>query len=166
MAQISRGVGAGEGIVGGQAWECETKVTLGRYQRAKTGALFVAATCAGAIAAGQSPARWQRLGECLGEAYQVADDIRDVVGDAQALGKPTGQDAQHHRPSAAVDLGLAGALAYFRDLMQQAVDSVPACASRDAMRRLVMHESERLVPQAACDRVLQRGAELRAQGVV
>lgn len=155
LAAISDGVGAPDGIVAGQAWECESRVDLGQYQRAKTGALFVASTCAGAIAAGADPAQWLRLGECLGEAYQVADDIRDVLGDAGQLGKPTGQDAHHHRPSAASDLGLRGALQHFGTLMQQAVDAVPDCPSRQAMRGLVLQESERLVPASARSRVLQ-----------
>ncbi|MEY4711143.1 MAG: hypothetical protein RIS88_593 [Pseudomonadota bacterium] len=166
IGAIGRGVGAQEGIVGGQAWECEPKVELSRYQRAKTGALFVAATCGGALAAGAPAAPWQRLGECLGEAYQVADDIRDVMGDAEQLGKPVGQDAQHGRPSAAAELGLVGALHYFRQLMQQAVDSVPDCASRTAMRKLVIREAERLVPQGACDQVMQGQAPLRELVVV
>ncbi len=160
IGAVGRGVGAQEGIVGGQAWECEPRVDLGRYQRAKTGALFVASTCGGAIAAGAPAAPWQRLGDCLGEAYQVADDIRDVMGDAEQLGKPVGQDAQHGRPSAAAELGLVGALHRFRQLMQQAVDAVPACACRTAMRHLVLRESERLVPQVACDRVMQGHAPL------
>ena len=155
MGVVARGVGTSEGIVGGQAWECEPRVDLGRYQRAKTGALFVASTCAGALAAGQSATPWQRLGECLGEAYQVADDIRDVMGDALHLGKPVGQDAHHGRPSAAADLGLAGAVQYFQGLMQEAVDAVPDCESRDALRRLVRGESERLVPAVACERALR-----------
>ncbi len=166
LSVVCRGVGAQEGIVGGQAWECEPRAELRRYQRAKTGALFVAATTAGALAAGQAPAPWQPLGEYLGEAYQVADDIRDVLGDAAELGKPVGQDAHHARPSAAADLGLVGAVTYFRELMQQAVDSVPACPSREAMRRLVHLESERLVPAVACEQVMQRGREARARGVV
>jgi geranylgeranyl diphosphate synthase type II len=160
LGAVGRGVGAQEGIVGGQAWECEPRVELGRYQRAKTGALFVASTCGGAIAAGAPAAPWQRLGDCLGEAYQVADDIRDVMGDAAQLGKPVGQDAHHGRPSAAAELGLVGALHRFRQLMQEAVDSVPACTSRTAMRHLVLRESERLVPQVACDRVMQGHAPL------
>ncbi len=160
VGAIGRGVGAQEGIVGGQAWECEPRVDLGRYQRAKTGALFVASTCGGAIAAGAPPAPWQRLGDCLGEAYQVADDIRDVMGDAEQLGKPVGQDAQHGRPSAAAELGLIGALHRFRQLMQEAVNAVPECTSRKAMRHLVLRESERLVPQVACDRVMQGHAPL------
>ncbi|MFM8610975.1 MAG: polyprenyl synthetase family protein [Burkholderiaceae bacterium] len=162
LGVVSDGVGAPDGIVAGQAWECESRVDLGRYQRAKTGALFVASTCAGALAAGADPQGWRRLGDCLGEADQVADDIRDVMGDAAQLGKPVGQDQHHGRPSAAADLGLVGALDYFRDLMQQAVDSVPECAARGAMRALVLHESERLVPQAAREQLLRTAAHAAA----
>jgi len=162
ISTISDGVGAPDGIVAGQAWECETKVALSQYQRAKTGALFVAATCGGAQAAGVDPAPWRALGEALGEAYQVADDIRDVMGQAETLGKPVGQDAQHDRPSAAADLGLAGALAYFQKLMDAAVKSVPACANRQAMQQLVRMESERLVPQSAYEQI-QRHVSVKEQ---
>lgn len=154
------GTGAPDGIVAGQAWECENRVDLGQYQRAKTGALFVASTCAGAQAAGADPEGWRALGECLGEAYQVADDIRDVLMQADELGKPAGQDAQHGRPSAAANLGLVGAIDHFHGLMQAAIDSVPECLSRRAMRQLVLHESRRLIPQSTCDRIeLQRTAD-------
>ena len=155
---ISEGVGAPDGIVAGQAWECESRVELSQYQRAKTGALFVAATCGGALAAGVDPQPWRKLGDTLGEAYQVADDIRDVMMQADQLGKPAGQDAHHGRPSAAADLGLVGALDYFNNLMQTAVDSVPACESRAAMRQLVLQESERLVPPSACEMISRQHA--------
>jgi len=57
IGAVGRGVGAQAGIVGGQAWECEPRVDLGRYQRAKTGALFVASTCGGAIAVARRSSR-------------------------------------------------------------------------------------------------------------
>ena len=144
-------MGAPDGIVAGQAWECETRVELSQYQRAKTGALFVASTCAGALAAGVDPQPWHKLGDTLGEAYQVADDIRDVVGQAEELGKPTGQDAQHGRPSVALELGLGGAISYFENLIDRAVDSVPQVTSGDALRKIVRQESERLVPSSICN---------------
>ena len=155
---LGEGVGAPSGIVAGQAWECETRADLGQYQRAKTGALFVAATCSGALSAGADPQPWRALGECLGEAYQVADDIRDVIGQAEALGKPVGQDLQHSRPSAATDLGLSGAIAHFESLVQATVDSVPECAAASALRQLVRLESERLVPREACEKYRQSPA--------
>ena len=155
---LGEGVGAPSGIVAGQAWECETRADLSQYQRAKTGALFVAATCSGALSAGADPQPWRALGECLGEAYQVADDIRDVIGQAEALGKPVGQDLHHSRPSAATDLGLSGAIAHFESLVQATVDSVPECAAASALRQLVRLESERLVPREACEKYRQSPA--------
>ena len=116
----------------------------------ETGALFVAATCAGAESAGADPMPWRALGDCLGEAYQVADDIRDVIGQSAELGKPTGQDAQHGRPSVAHELGLSGAIGYFENLIDRAVDAVPQVASADKLRQIVRMESERLVPSSIC----------------
>ena len=148
---IGNGVGMPFGIVAGQAWECESKVSLSDYQRAKTGALFVAATAAGALAAGTDPTPWRALGDWLGEAYQVADDIRDVMADPQLLGKPVGQDLALGRPSAAIDLGLAGAIEHFEALVQAAVNAVPEGSKFEVMRQLVRLEAERLVPRSACD---------------
>jgi geranylgeranyl diphosphate synthase type II len=47
---------------------------------------------------------------------------------------------------------LGGAIAHFEGLIQEAVNAVPECASREAMRALVRQESERLVPREACDK--------------
>ena len=82
LSTIAQSVGSPNGIVAGQAWECEAAVPLTDYQRAKTGALFVAATVAGAAAAGAAAEPWRMLGEKLGEAYQVADDLRDILCDS------------------------------------------------------------------------------------
>jgi geranylgeranyl diphosphate synthase type II len=147
MNLLSQGVGVPHGIVAGQAWECESKVDLWKYQRAKTGSLFTAATCMGAVAAGASPAPWLVLGESLGDAYQIADDIRDVIGQVELIGKPVGQDAELGRPSAAQVLGLEGANAEFKRLIDQAAKSVPDCSGRDILRAMIFKESERLVPQ-------------------
>ena len=151
MDNMTSGVGLPNGIVAGQAWECESSADLGQYQRAKTGALFVSATCAGALSCGREPEPWTPLGAYLGEAYQVADDIRDVIADAATLGKPAGQDALHTRPSSAQALGLDGAIAYFDHLMDQATSSIPACSCRDMLRQLVQLEAERLVPKVLCE---------------
>ena len=91
---------------------------LADYQRAKTGALFVAATRAGAAAAGVDAEPWRMLGDKLGEAYQVADDLRDVLCDADELGKPIGQDAVRLRPNAAAQLGVGGAKARLEELVE------------------------------------------------
>jgi len=151
MDNLSRGVGLPGGIVAGQAWECETAADLAQYQRSKTGALFVSATCAGAIASGRACEPWAPLGAFLGEAYQVADDIRDVLGDVASLGKPVGQDTLNDRPSSAQAMGLEGAIAHFDALIKQAGDAIPDCTHRDMLGQLVLMESERLVPKSMCE---------------
>jgi geranylgeranyl diphosphate synthase, type II len=147
---LSAAVGPPHGIVAGQAWECESKADLTRYQREKTGALFTAATVGGAIAAGADPRAWQRLGDAIGEAYQVADDIRDVLLDVTELGKPAGQDLTHDRPSSARELGLEGAVAYFDGLIAEAVASIPACRGATKLRELVLAQARRLLPDEHC----------------
>jgi geranylgeranyl diphosphate synthase type II len=147
LATLASGVGMPFGIAAGQGWECEARPVLRDYQRAKTGALFAAATAAGAEAAGQDAGRWRALGEWLGEAYQVADDIRDVIADPLQLGKPVGRDAALGRPSAAIEQGLGGALGHFDTLVRRAVEAVPACRGAEALRTMVRAEAQRLVPR-------------------
>jgi geranylgeranyl diphosphate synthase type II len=159
LLNLSRGVGVPDGIVAGQAWECETRADLATYQQAKTGALFVTSVRAGALACGQDAQPWTALGRHLGQAYQAADDIRDVVGQSAALGKPVGQDALLGRPSVIRQLGLEGALSYFDGLMDQAVDSVPACNCRDMLQHLVRLEAKRLIPMNRPTRVHGRVAQ-------
>jgi geranylgeranyl diphosphate synthase type II len=152
MRTVMQGVGTPNGIIAGQAWECEPKVSLRTYQQAKTGALFSAATAAGAIASGKDAEPWLALGQSLGEAYQVADDIRDLIGDTQTLGKPVGKDIELDRPSATRQLGLDGAVEYFDDLVQRAIRSIPDCEGQGMLMKLVHQESERLVPNALYER--------------
>ena len=146
-ATIARAAGAPHGLVAGQGWELEDEVALEAYHRAKTGALFTAATVSGAIAAGADPAPWRSLGECLGEAYQVADDIRDVAADPEEIGKPVRQDAQWMRPNAVNELGMAGALDRLQRLLQEAVESIPTCQGAAGLRELVLLQAKRLVPK-------------------
>ena len=85
--------------------------------------------------------------------YQVADDIRDVMLDASALGKPGGQDVALGRPSTARELGLEGALAEFQRLVQATLLTVPVCPGASQFRALIRHEANRLVPQQLVERV-------------
>lgn len=148
LRTIATSVGAPHGIVAGQAWECESKVQLKQYQKEKTGSLFEAATAAGAQAAGADADTWKPLGEWLGEAYQVADDIRDVLADQAMMGKPQGQDITHDRPSSARDLGLVGAVQHFDELVYKAINSIPNCKGDKMLRGLVAKEAERLIPES------------------
>ncbi|WP_041795399.1 polyprenyl synthetase family protein [Pararhodospirillum photometricum] len=148
VSLVADAVGVPNGIVAGQAWESEPEVEINDYQRAKTAALFAAATMAGAAAAGGVAADWRILGERLGEAYQVADDLRDVASDPETLGKPVGQDAALGRPNAVAQFGVAGAVGRLKGLIDEAVTSIPDCAGAQALRALIRKESESFLPQA------------------
>ena len=148
MLTISQSVGVPFGIVAGQAWECEDAIDLAQYQREKTGALFAAATVAGAAAAGAEAEPWRRLGACLGEAFQVADDILDATARAEDVGKPVGQDVAHDRPNAVRELGLDGAIARLDDLAEAAVASVPQCRGVSELRSHILSETGRLLPKS------------------
>ncbi|PWB92158.1 geranylgeranyl pyrophosphate synthase [Methylocystis sp. MitZ-2018] len=144
---VTEAVGSPGGIVAGQAWECEVAVPLADYQRAKTGALFVAATRAGAAAAGVEAEPWRMLGDKLGEAYQVADDLRDVLCDSDELGKPIGQDAVRLRPNAAAQLGVGGAKARLEELVRAAVESIPDCPGATELRTLIKAQTALFFPK-------------------
>jgi geranylgeranyl diphosphate synthase type II len=144
---IGEAVGMPVGICAGQAWESEPRVVLSDYHNAKTGALFVAACVAGAQAAGADPAPWRRVGERLGEAYQVADDLRDTCCSVDELGKPVQQDILLGRPNAVHELGVNGAVQRLRGLVDEAVVAVPSCPGSTELKALIAGESHRILPK-------------------
>lgn len=145
---LAQRTGMPGGICAGQGWESETKVDLGAYHRAKTGSLFVAATQMGACAAGQDPEPWEELGARIGEAFQVADDLRDALYDAETLGKPAGQDEMHDRPNAVAQLGVQGAIRRLKDILGGAIASIPSCPGEAMLAEMVRKQAERLTPVA------------------
>ena len=95
-----------EGMVGGQVIDMESEGkavsldTLQQMHRAKTGALFRAAVRAGAILGGASDEEVEALtvyAEKFGLAFQITDDILDVIGTAEAIGKPVGSDLKNNK---------------------------------------------------------------------
>ncbi|MCH2166287.1 MAG: polyprenyl synthetase family protein [Oceanicola sp.] len=137
------------GICAGQGWESEKTIDLGAYHRAKTGALFIAATQMGAVAAGQDADPWEELGARIGEAFQVADDLRDALLDEAALGKPAGQDAVHDRPNAVNILGVRGAVSRLQDILSGAIASIPSCPGEAMLAQMVRAYADRIVPEPA-----------------
>ena len=137
------------GICAGQGWESEKTIDLGAYHRAKTGALFIAATQMGAVAAGQDADPWEELGARIGEAFQVADDLRDALLDEAALGKPAGQDAVHNRPNAVNILGVRGAVSRLQDILSGAIASIPSCPGEAMLAQMVRAYADRIVPEPA-----------------
>lgn len=156
---VTRGVGANGGLVAGQAWESESSVGLRTYHQAKTGALFEAGARAGAILAHADTClaeAWAQFGTRIGEAYQVADDLRDTLDDEANLGKPVGQDMAHNRPNACMTLGIDGALERLRKLLDQAIAAMPDCPHPERVVAWVEGFGARLYPRAV--RVLQPSA--------
>jgi geranylgeranyl diphosphate synthase, type II len=146
VTTIARAVGMPLGIVAGQAWEAEPVIDLDHYHRAKTGALFVGAAMAGAIAAGRDPLPWRAVGDQLGAAYQVADDLRDALLSDDELGKPAHQDVVHNRPNAVARLGVEDCLKRLQALVGGAIEAIPPCPGEEMLVRLIKSEATRLVP--------------------
>ena len=136
-------------ICAGQGWEAEPEIDLAAYHRSKTGALFIAATTMGAIAAGQEADPWAELGDRIGEAFQVADDLRDALCSQAELGKPAGQDDLHGRPNAVAALGVRGAVKRFDDILAGTIASIPACPGEAQLAGMVRAYADRLVPAVA-----------------
>src|SRR6516164_9776711 len=127
---LARASGIG-GMVGGQMLDLAGEgrfgdrepVDVARLQQMKTGALLRFGCIAGAILGQASPKEYQTLddyGRALGEAFQIADDLLDVEGDAAALGKQTGQDAALGKTTFVTQLGVDGAKKRVRDLLARA----------------------------------------------
>jgi len=152
VLHLAQRTGMPGGICAGQGWESEDRIDLRAYHIAKTGALFMAATQMGAIAAGQDPEPWEELGARIGEAFQVADDLRDALLDTDTLGKPAAQDVSHGRPSAVAELGVDGAIRRLKDILSGAISSIPSCPGEAALAQMVNRTAERLVPSPAAAR--------------
>ena len=121
-----------KGMIGGQALDIAAEtapapLTLAEVtalQARKTGALITWSAAAGARMAGADPAPLLRYGDALGLAFQIADDILDVEGDAALVGKATGKDAGRGKATFVSLLGLDAARARARSLVEEACEAV------------------------------------------
>jgi len=133
---------AGEGRFGGNE-----PIDVARIQQMKTGALLRYGCIAGAILGQASQKEYQALddyGRALGEAFQIADDLLDVEGDAADLGKPSGQDAAMGKTTFVTQLGVEGARQRVRDLLARADSALSIFGSRsDVLRAAARFVAER-----------------------
>ncbi|MPL84354.1 Farnesyl diphosphate synthase [bioreactor metagenome] len=121
------------GMVGGQAvdLESEGKVldheTIQFMHQAKTGALFKAAIRAGAILAGADDTKVDALtkyADCFGLAFQVTDDILDVIGSQDKIGKPVGSDIRNQKATYVTLYSLEEAQKMAKQVVNEALDSI------------------------------------------
>jgi geranylgeranyl diphosphate synthase type II len=101
----------GDGMIGGQAVDLELRVgqaapSFLAQRNLKTSALLRLAMQAGALACGTEADALGKFGACLGQAYQICDDLLDET----ETGKPAGQDTRHQRANAVSELGRDEAL--------------------------------------------------------
>ncbi|MDD0840765.1 polyprenyl synthetase family protein [Curvibacter sp. HBC61] len=131
---LARAAGS-EGMAGGQAIDLASvgkaldEVQLRRMHRLKTGALLQGSVLMGAACGQTDASAWQALkdyGAALGLAFQVVDDILDVVADSATLGKTAGKDAAQDKPTYVSLLGLDRSRAYAGELLDQAMAALQA----------------------------------------
>ncbi|MCA1400073.1 MULTISPECIES: polyprenyl synthetase family protein [Bradyrhizobium] len=151
---LARASGVG-GMAGGQILDLAGEgrfgdrepVDVARLQQMKTGALLRFGCIAGAILGQSSQKEYQALddyGKALGEAFQIADDLLDVEGDAAALGKPAGADAALGKTTFVTQLGIDGAKQRVRDLLARADAALSVFGDRgDVLRAAARFVAER-----------------------
>ncbi len=131
-----------EGMVGGQVIDMESEGkavsfdTLQQMHRAKTGALFRAAVRAGAILGGASEEEIEALtvyAEKFGLAFQITDDILDVIGTAEAIGKPVGSDLKNNKSTYVTLHSVEIAQQMAKETVSDAVDALAMFGKRGAV---------------------------------
>ena len=120
-------------MIGGQTADIEaeeqttplTREQLLYIHENKTAALIQASMMVGAILAGASREEIERIEKCaynIGIAFQIQDDILDVIGDSKELGKPVGSDEKNHKQTYVTLNGLGQSQEEVRVLSQEAVN--------------------------------------------
>lgn len=125
------------GMVGGQALDMAgegralNRRELELLQSLKTGALIAAAVELGCIAAGGSDAQRTYVrdyAQALGRAFQIRDDMLDVISSFEELGKPVGSDQANEKSTFVTALGLEGCASLVGELTSQAIEAINSFA--------------------------------------
>ena len=146
MAGVLAQAAGSRGMVGGQAIDLAAvgrdDLSLAELENMhihKTGALIRASVLLGALSQSTiDPAALERLdryAKCIGLAFQIRDDILDVIGDTATLGKAQGADRALGKPTYPALLGLDGARVHARALYEEALASLePLGAEAEPLR--------------------------------
>jgi farnesyl diphosphate synthase len=140
-------------MAGGQALDLtatERTLTLAEleYMHAcKTGALIRAAVRLGALTAGadkSSTESLDRYASAVGLAFQVRDDILDVEGESDVLGKTAGKDAAQGKSTFPSLMGLDASRARLAELTQTALEAIEPFGDRgELLRELALYAAHR-----------------------
>lgn len=152
MALLAR-ASAAEGMMGGQSVDLlsEGKTlsleALQALHRMKTGALLKASILCGGILGGASPTEMTALTRFADEAgisFQIVDDILDVTGSREELGKSPGKDVQSQKATYPALLGLEGAKAAAKEHLRSALDALDPLGNRgDELKAIARYIVER-----------------------
>lgn len=147
MHIIARCAGS-RGMVGGQVVDMESEgkeinlPTLEYIHTHKTGALILASVQVGALLGGVDETSYDaltRYAEASGLAFQVADDILDIIGDQELLGKDVGSDEARGKATYPALLGLTVARNRARDLRDLALESLAGFGEAAEPLRQIAH---------------------------
>ncbi|MDP4168947.1 MAG: polyprenyl synthetase family protein [Bacillota bacterium] len=134
-----------KGMIGGQVLDIENEGndsninSLIELHTHKTGALISAAACIGTIVGGGNNEQIKKaveFGDRIGLAFQIMDDVLDVEGDSEVLGKPAGSDETNNKTTFVTLLGLENAKATARKLTERAKESLGAFENAELLYEL------------------------------
>ncbi len=157
VRDLARASGAA-GMVGGQVLDLEAEKRgepatpdishVRRLQGMKTGALITFACMAGARCAGgddHALAMARRYGDALGFAFQISDDLLDATGEAEAVGKAVGKDADQGKATLVGLYGVDAARDHLAAAVDEACTALAACGDNagvlsDAARFMIARD--------------------------
>ena len=152
IRMVARAAGP-EGMVGGQAvdiqWEGRpADLEVVRFMHAhKTGAMITASVASGAVLAGADESQIEAIvsyGEKIGLAFQISDDILDIEGDSETMGKRAGADQEKGKMTYPAVLGLQKSKALQQELVEGAIQALREFDGRaNPLRRIAQYIIER-----------------------
>ena len=146
--ELTHAIGTLGGMVGGQVIDLETAghsaaaATLDYIHSAKTGAFLRAGVRSGALDAGageEDLARVGTYGEKIGLAFQIADDILDVIGSQEELGKSVGKDHQQQKATYPAVHGLDESCKIAARLVEEACAALAPYGGRALRLQQIAH---------------------------
>ncbi len=145
IAELANSSGA-EGMIGGQIIDIENEKrnvvdeeNLHTMYLLKTGKLIKTSCVMGCIAAGADDEKIkyaEKYAECLGMAFQIIDDILDVTGNEQLLGKPVGSDAEENKTTFVTIFGIEKAREEAEKYTKQAMDILDKFDNNEFLKEL------------------------------